>query len=197
MSNQLWIFIGTVFVAVVLLSQAMIVPVFGEGRKTRKKLKARLGELEREIGQGSFSSLLREKYLRELSPLERVARAVAVHGSADRDDRASGPLVSRASPRARWPAVFASPAAPPLGRSRTMCSSRCWRPPWLRRAAVPQDLARPHQAHPEDRGAAPRSRRHDEARAARRASLQRRDQARQRGARGAARQGVRARPSRT
>lgn len=71
MSNQLWIFIGTVFVTVVLLSQTMIVPVFGESRKTRKKLKARLGELERELGGASFSSLLREKYLRELSPLER------------------------------------------------------------------------------------------------------------------------------
>jgi len=71
MSNQMWIFIGTVFFTVALLSQAMIIPVFGEGRQTRKKLKARLGELEREIGQGSFSSLLREKYLRELSPLER------------------------------------------------------------------------------------------------------------------------------
>jgi len=71
MSNQMWIFIGAVFFAVALLSQAMIIPVFGEGRQTRKKLKARLGELERELGQGSFSSLLREKYLRELSPLER------------------------------------------------------------------------------------------------------------------------------
>jgi tight adherence protein B len=71
MSNELWIFIGTVFVTVVLLSQTMIVPVFGESRKTRKKLKARLGELERELGGASFSSLLREKYLRELSPLER------------------------------------------------------------------------------------------------------------------------------
>ena len=72
MSNQLWIFLGTVFVAVVLLSQAMIVPVFGEGRKTRKKLKARLSDLEQEIGGNSFASLLREKYLRELSPLERA-----------------------------------------------------------------------------------------------------------------------------
>jgi tight adherence protein B len=71
MSNQLWIFIGTVFVTVVLLSQTMIVPVFGEGRKTRKKLKARLSDLERELGGAPFSSLLREKYLRELSPLER------------------------------------------------------------------------------------------------------------------------------
>jgi tight adherence protein B len=60
-----------VFVTVVLLSQAMITPVFGESRKTRNKLKARLGDLERELGENSFSSLLREKYLRELSPLER------------------------------------------------------------------------------------------------------------------------------
>jgi tight adherence protein B len=71
MSDQLWIFIGTVFVTVAVLSQAMIVPVFGEGSKTRKRLKARLGEIERELGESSFSSLLREKYLRELSPLER------------------------------------------------------------------------------------------------------------------------------
>jgi tight adherence protein B len=67
----MWIVIGMVFVAVALLSQAMIVPVFGESRKTRQKLKARLVEIEREAGQSSFSSLLREKYLRELSPLER------------------------------------------------------------------------------------------------------------------------------
>jgi tight adherence protein B len=60
-----------IFVAVALLSQAMIVPVFGESRKTRKKLKARLDQIQRELGEASFSSLLREKYLRELSPLER------------------------------------------------------------------------------------------------------------------------------
>ena len=72
MSDQMWIVIGMIFAAVVLLSQAMIVPVFGESRKTRKKLQARLGQIERELGQSSFSSLLREKYLRELSPLERT-----------------------------------------------------------------------------------------------------------------------------
>jgi len=72
MSDQMWIVIGMIFAAAVLLSQAMIVPVFGESRKTRKKLKARLGQIERELGQSSFSSLLREKYLRELSPLERA-----------------------------------------------------------------------------------------------------------------------------
>src|SRR5215207_7217442 len=71
MSDQVWMFIGIIFVTVVLLSQSMIVPVFGESRQTRKKLKARLSELENELGANSFSSLLREKYLRELGPLER------------------------------------------------------------------------------------------------------------------------------
>jgi tight adherence protein B len=35
-------------------------------------MKQRLDEIESEFGQGSFSSLLREKYLRNLSPLERT-----------------------------------------------------------------------------------------------------------------------------
>ena len=72
LSTELWIVIGAVFAMVFLLSQAMIIPVFGESRKTRKRLRARLGEIERELGAASFSSLLREKYLRELSPLERT-----------------------------------------------------------------------------------------------------------------------------
>ena len=72
MSSEILLFLGAVFVTVFLLSQAMIVPVFGESRQTRKRLRARLGEIENELGQGSFSSLLREKYLRELSPLERA-----------------------------------------------------------------------------------------------------------------------------
>lgn len=72
MSNGALLFIGAIFVAVVLLSQAMIVPVFGESSKVRKRLKKRLGDVERELGQASFASLLREKYLRELSPWERA-----------------------------------------------------------------------------------------------------------------------------
>jgi tight adherence protein B len=65
------IFIGMVFVAVALLSQGLIVPVFGESRQMRKKLQSRLSEIEAESGDESFSSLLRQKYLRELSPFER------------------------------------------------------------------------------------------------------------------------------
>jgi len=76
LSSELWIVIGAVFAMVFLLSQAMIVPVFGESRKTRKRLRARLGEIERELGQSSFASLLREKYLRELSPLERTLESL-------------------------------------------------------------------------------------------------------------------------
>ena len=44
MSYELWILIGAVFATVFLLSQAMIVPVFGESRKTRKRLRARPNE---------------------------------------------------------------------------------------------------------------------------------------------------------
>jgi len=65
------IFMAMVFVAVALLSQGMIVPVFGESRKMRKKLQSRLDEIESESGEQSFSSLLRQKYLRNLSPIER------------------------------------------------------------------------------------------------------------------------------
>ena len=72
MSNEMWMVVGAVFLAVFLLSQTMIVPVFGESRKTRKRLRARLGDIERELGASSFSSILREKYLRELPPWERA-----------------------------------------------------------------------------------------------------------------------------
>lgn len=72
MANGALIFIAMVFVTVFLLSQALITPVFGEGGKTRKKLKKRLRDIEQELGQESLSSLLRDKYLRELAPWERA-----------------------------------------------------------------------------------------------------------------------------
>ena len=71
MSDGMMIFFAMIFVAVVLLSQGLIVPVFGESRQMRKKLQSRLGDMEEESSEESFSSLLRQKYLRELSPLER------------------------------------------------------------------------------------------------------------------------------
>ena len=71
MSDGIMIFVALVFVAVALLSQGLIVPVFSESRQMRKRLQSRLGEIEAESGEESFSSLLRQKYLRNLSPFER------------------------------------------------------------------------------------------------------------------------------
>jgi len=71
MSSGLMIFLAMVFAAVFLLSQGIVIPVFGEGNKVRKRLRQRLEEIDTASGEESFSSLLREKYLRSLSPFER------------------------------------------------------------------------------------------------------------------------------
>ena len=71
MSGGAQIFIVLVFATVILLMQGLVVPVFGESAKTRKRLKKRIEEIENTGGEESLSSLLREKYLRSLSPLER------------------------------------------------------------------------------------------------------------------------------
>jgi tight adherence protein B len=71
MSGGAQIFIILVFATVVLLMQGLVVPVFGESAKTRKRLKKRMAEIESAGEEASLSSLLRDKYLRRLSPLER------------------------------------------------------------------------------------------------------------------------------
>lgn len=78
MSDGLIMFIAVVFTAVFLLSQTMIIPVFGESRKARKRLRKRLSELEQGTEQESFSSLLREKYLRNLAPWEQTLENLPV-----------------------------------------------------------------------------------------------------------------------
>jgi len=76
-SEGLFIFLGMVFVAVFLLSQGMVVPVFGEGGKMRKRLKERLSEIEAQEDD-AVSSLLRDKNLGKLSPLERKLEALPI-----------------------------------------------------------------------------------------------------------------------
>jgi tight adherence protein B len=70
------VYVGLIFVAVFLLSQGMIVPAFGESRQARKRLRKRLEEIERSSASDGIASLLRERYLRKLSPLERRLEAL-------------------------------------------------------------------------------------------------------------------------
>ena len=70
------IFVIMTFVTVVLLSQGMTVPVFGESAKARKRLEKRLRELDSGDNEESYQSLLRKKYLKKLSPLERMLESL-------------------------------------------------------------------------------------------------------------------------
>lgn len=63
-------FLGMVFTAIFLLSQGLTVPVFGEAGKVRKRIRSRLNMLERANDLPNMQSVLRQKYLRRLSPLE-------------------------------------------------------------------------------------------------------------------------------
>ena len=65
------LFIIMVFVTVILLMQGLVVPVFGESAKTRKRLRKRISDIEAASDNEALSSLLRDKYLRTLSPFER------------------------------------------------------------------------------------------------------------------------------
>jgi len=76
MPNGIWIFLLLVFGAVVLLLQGTVVPVFSESRKMRKRIASRLERLAQSDSGPELKSLLREKYLRELSPLERSLESV-------------------------------------------------------------------------------------------------------------------------
>lgn len=71
LGDKLWIFLVLVFVAVFLLSQGLVVPVFGENRGARKRLSQRMKNLTAGDGEGERVSLMREHYLRDLSPLEK------------------------------------------------------------------------------------------------------------------------------
>lgn len=71
LGDKLWVFLVLVFVAVFLLSQGLVVPVFGENRGARKRLSQRMKNLTAGDGEVERVSLMREHYLRDLSPLEK------------------------------------------------------------------------------------------------------------------------------
>jgi tight adherence protein B len=69
-TDGIFVFVGLVFLAVFLLSQGLVLPVFGENKAARKRLKQRLSDLESNDEEG-IVSLLRQKNLKQLSPFER------------------------------------------------------------------------------------------------------------------------------
>ncbi|EPC02455.1 secretion system protein [Litchfieldella anticariensis FP35 = DSM 16096] len=69
------IFLGMIFIAAFLLIQSFMVPTFGENRQVRKRLKKRLRHINSASNQGQVS-LVRQKYLRDLSPLERALESL-------------------------------------------------------------------------------------------------------------------------
>lgn len=76
MSNGIWLFVLLVFFTVVLLLQGTVVPVFSDSRKMSKRIHERLQRLVDASGGPEFTSLLREKYLRNLSPFERTLESL-------------------------------------------------------------------------------------------------------------------------
>jgi tight adherence protein B len=69
-------FIGMVFAAAFLLAQGLIVPVFGENRQVRKRLQQRLADIDRGSDLSGITSLLRQRYLEELSPVEAMLESL-------------------------------------------------------------------------------------------------------------------------
>jgi tight adherence protein B len=70
------VFILMVFIAAFLLAQSLITPTFGENRRARKRLKKRLKAVRESFKKQEVTSLLREKYLRRLSPFERFLESL-------------------------------------------------------------------------------------------------------------------------
>ena len=70
MSPGLGLYLIMVFAAVFMLSQGLIVPAFGDARKAEKAIQKRLSRVASAARRMELRSLLRDKYLRRLSPLE-------------------------------------------------------------------------------------------------------------------------------
>jgi tight adherence protein B len=76
--DTLLIFLALVFGAVFLLTQSIVVPTFGTGRQESRRLKQRLGIVADEYQAERQISLVREKYFKKLSPLEKGLESLPV-----------------------------------------------------------------------------------------------------------------------
>ena len=79
--NGSTIFIVMIFVTVFLLMQGLVVPAFGESAQARKRLKKRLAKIGSVDGEESYTSLVRKKHLKKLSPVERFLENLPVCAS--------------------------------------------------------------------------------------------------------------------
>ncbi|MEN8132006.1 MAG: type II secretion system F family protein [Pseudomonadota bacterium] len=70
MSTEQAIFIGMVFMAVFLLARSLLVPTMSAQAQAGKRLRGRVNSVIGKMDQAT-QSLLREKYLRQLTPFER------------------------------------------------------------------------------------------------------------------------------
>lgn len=78
MSNGQLIFTILIFVTVLLLSQGLVIPVFGESAQAAKRLKKRLAAINNQDSENSYSSLLRSRYLKKLTLPERFLEELPV-----------------------------------------------------------------------------------------------------------------------
>lgn len=90
--HTLLIFLVLVFGAVFLLAQTIFVPSFGTERQESKRLRKRLGTIAEEAASNQVS-LLREKYLKGLSPLERWLESLPGMAALERLIEQSGRTV--------------------------------------------------------------------------------------------------------
>lgn len=65
------LFVGMMAVAAFLLTLSLTVPAFGPERQAARRLRKRIVQVGDEFEQPRVASLLRDQYLRKLSPLER------------------------------------------------------------------------------------------------------------------------------
>ena len=84
MSVGVFIFLILVAGSAFLLVQGLMIPAFGDQSRNRKTLKRRLADIEAELGEQNPSSLLRQKFLRELSPLQRKLESLPMMDSLAR-----------------------------------------------------------------------------------------------------------------
>ncbi len=69
------IFLGMVFLAVFLMARAFIIPTFSSDAQAEKHMRARIRAVLDTLEPGA-TQLIREKYLRKLTPLERALEGV-------------------------------------------------------------------------------------------------------------------------